>query len=143
MTMIQTQKSANNNQNRNMGKNGGNNKNSQKKKQYPGSSRMKKPSVKCTIPELSGHIFDCSGFRQAEDFKKTKEALESYATTYSKYGSDLRVTLENLEKFKVPEVTQMSHDELKDNVYKTRMHQKEIDEYMARSAALEEGMRQM
>ena len=74
---------------------------------------MKKPSVKCTIPELSSFIFDCSSFKQAEEYKKSKEALESCATTYGKYRSDLKISLGEMKAFTIPEVQEITKDELK------------------------------
>ena len=36
-----------------------------------------KVRVKCTIAELKDKVFDCTGYKQAEDYKDAKEALES------------------------------------------------------------------
>ena len=40
------------------------------RKTRPGAS---KPRVKCNIPELKDKIFDCTGYKQAEDYKSQKK----------------------------------------------------------------------
>ena len=58
----------------------------------------KKAQVKCQIPELKDKIFDCTGFKQAEEYKKAKEALESYLTSHCKHGTDIWQTIEKMAK---------------------------------------------
>ena len=65
---------------RQSGNSGG--KNNKNKKNQKKSQR---PKVKCTIVELKDRYFDCTGYRQAEEYKKSKEALESYVSFHCKY----------------------------------------------------------
>ena len=53
-----------------------------------GNQRIK-ARVKCTIAELKDKVFDCTGYKQAEDYKDAKEALESYVSSNRKYGTDI------------------------------------------------------
>ena len=65
--------------------------------------KPKRAKVKCQITELKGFAFNCTGYRQAEEFKEAKEALESYLSSQCKYGTDIRITVANLQKFDVPD----------------------------------------
>ena len=55
---------------------------------------IKKARVKCQFPELKDKAFDCAGFKQAEECKKAKEALESWLTSHCKNGTNIWQTLE-------------------------------------------------
>ena len=59
--------------------------------------KPRKPTVKCTISELDGYVFDCTGYQQAEEYKWSKEALESYVVSLT-HGTDVQVTLEKGQK---------------------------------------------
>ena len=104
-----------------------------------------KPRVKCNIPELKDRIFDCSGYKQAEDYKRSKEALESYVSFHCKYGTDVRISIENLDVFKIPvpsmePINDTQPDEIKQ--MNKRINDKRVDEYVLREYTLESNLRQ-
>ena len=55
---------------------------------------------KCT--DLKGHVFDCLGHKQADQYVTTKHEIEEYLGHQYKYGTDIMLTLEFLERFNVP-----------------------------------------
>ena len=112
------------------------------RKTRPGAS---KPRVKCNIPELKDKIFDCSGYKQAEEYKKSKEALESYLSFHCKYGSDVRLSLENMSVFVVPEpITKKDNADDTDakKLMNKRINEKRVDEYVLRECTLESNLRE-
>ena len=60
----------------------------------------KKGPAECTIPALQDHYFDCSGYNEADRYLSTRKAIVQYMGT--KFGGDIRVTLESDRKFEVP-----------------------------------------
>ena len=102
-----------------------------------------KAKVKCTIAELKDKVFDSTGYKQAEDYKDAKEALESYVSSNCKYGTDIRLTLEKMVKFVVPEPTMMEEDSSDSGAHKARkrrINEKRIDAFVQRENTLEENM---
>jgi hypothetical protein len=68
---------------------------------WNGGHAFKKPIVqqpkfkgKCT--ELKGFIYDCSNSKQADICTKTTEEVTEYAGQTYKYGSNIRLAIENL-----------------------------------------------
>ena len=125
-------------------KNNKNNKNNYGRNYKRNENRsVKKAQVKCQIPELKDKVFDCTGYRQAEEYKKSKEALESYLTSQCKHGTDIRQTLEKMVKFKVPAPI-IKEDEQKDTdpqkAMNKRINEKRVDAYVQRENALEENI---
>ena len=53
-----------------------------------------------TIPELEDYYFDCNSFNEADRYINTKEKIIQYLGT--KYGGDVRVTLEKMQIYKIP-----------------------------------------
>ena len=103
----------------------------------------KKAQVKCQIPELKDKVFDCTGFRQAEDYKKAKEALESYLMSHCKYGTDIRQTIEKMEKVTIPvPKTEKDADKAmaEDKVRNKRITEKCVDAFVQHESALEENL---
>ena len=99
--------------------------------------------MKCQIPELKDKVFDCTGFKQAEDYKKAKEALESYLTSHCKHGTDIRQTIEKMGKIKIP-VPKPEKDAEgatpKDIARNKRITEKRVDAHVQRESALEENL---
>ena len=63
----------------------------------------KKGPAECTVPALEENYFDCSGYNEADRYLSTKRAIVQYMGT--KYGGDIRVTLESGKRFVVPAPT--------------------------------------
>ena len=53
-----------------------------------------------SIPELRQHYFDYSGVSEADRYISSKKIIEGYMG--SKYGGNIRTTLEKGQKFKIP-----------------------------------------
>ena len=101
--------------------------------------------MKCNIPELKDKVFDCTGYKQAEEYKKSKEALESYLLFHCKYGSDVRLSLENMSVFVVPEpITKKDKTDNNDakKLMNKRINEKRIDEYVQRECILKSNLRE-
>ena len=138
----------NNNNNDQSDKSNKNNKNNKSKNKYVSNNKKyekntKKLRVKCSIPELKDMVFDCNGFKQAEEYKKAKEALETYVTSNWSHGTDIRQCLEKLEviSITVPDAIQEpagTSDAQK--AINKRINEKRIDAFVQRENALEENI---
>ena len=53
-----------------------------------------------TITELQQYYFDCNSFNEADRYINTKEKIIQYLG--SKYGGDVRVTLEKMKVYQIP-----------------------------------------
>ena len=96
-------------------------------------NRMIKAKVKCQITELKNKVFDCTGYKQAEDYKEAKEAVESYVLSHCKNGMDIRLTLEQMKMFEVPEPIMMAETKDDSDVTKAkkkRFIQKHVDAFV-------------
>ena len=78
-----------------------NNNNDKYVKNYT-SQRIKKPSVNNQIKELHGYFFDCTGYKQAEEYKRTKEAIQSYVTTTFTMGTDVQKSIDEMKEVVIP-----------------------------------------
>ena len=59
---------------------------------------VKQPKFEGKCDNIKGHIYDCTDSRQSDMFvKTTREVGEFVGRTY-KYGGDMRLTVENLER---------------------------------------------
>ena len=88
-------------------------------------------------------MFDSTGYKQAEDYKDAKEALESYVSSNCKYRMDIRLTLEKMVKFVVPEPAMMEEETGVTGVHKARkcrINEKRIDAFVQQENMLEENM---
>ena len=120
-----------------------NNKKNQKNQKKKSSSN--KPKVKCNIVELKDRYFDCSGYKQAEEYKRSKEALESYVSFHCKYGTDVRLSIENMSIFKIAVPTMEnieSGDSESTKKMKQRINDKRVDEYVLRKCTLKSNLKQ-
>ena len=100
-----------------------NNKKKNKKSAVPDSDKF---TGKCD--DLNGHIFDCNGPKQADQFIITKRELEEYIGRTFKYGKDIMVTLETLSMADIirPSDPIGSPPSRTD----TKIHDKQIDLYI-------------
>ena len=81
----------------------------------------------CSIPELKQHYFDYSGASEADRYISSKKAIEGYMG--SKYGGDIRTTLEKGQKciIPVPEDPELNYvDETDENGVVTRTAKDQI-----------------
>ena len=63
-------------------------------------STPKKGPAECSVKALEDHYFDRSGYNEADRYLSTKRAIVQYMGT--KFGGDIRVTLESGKRFKIP-----------------------------------------
>ena len=88
--------------------------------------------------DIKGSIFDCSTARQADQFVTAKREIEEYIGRTYKYGTDTKITLENLKLYTIPKVDDIEDDAKKSDMY---VWQKKIDEYIRRCNTLEDNLR--
>ena len=55
------------------------------------------PKFEGRCEDLKGHIYDCSDSKQADMCTKTTREIAEYIGRTYKYGSDVRLAIENLE----------------------------------------------
>ena len=90
--------------------------------------------------ELKGNYFDCGGFRPADQFIVTKEALESYVGTKFDRGGDIQKTVENLERITIPPPMEIADDA---TTTQTMIAKKQIDLYVMRLQQLEDNIQKL
>lgn len=105
----------------------------------PTSSVMiKEPKFEGRVPELMGHIYDCS-FKQTDAYTRTTKEIAEYAGRTYKFGNDVRLAIEYLEapQMDIPE------DINEDTATKseTRIWEKRIDEYVKREEAYKQNLK--
>jgi hypothetical protein len=58
---------------------------------------VKQPKFEGENEDLTGHIYDCSDARLSDVFVKTTKEISECVGSNFKYGSDVRLAIENLE----------------------------------------------
>jgi hypothetical protein len=106
-----------------------------------GRRAFKKPIVRQlkfegNCEELKGHVFDCSNSRQADIFSKTTKALAGHVGKTYRYGTDVRLAIQNLS----PTILEVPKD-LADSATKAelRIWEKKI-EFVKRDLYFKENM---
>jgi hypothetical protein len=88
--------------------------------------------------DLKGHILDCVGGRQADQYAATMKEIAAYIGTKYTYGADIRWSLEHEKEFVIPKPTPLAASA--DDIDK-RIWEKEIDEYVKRKSKLQSSCR--
>ena len=65
-------------------------------------SRPVSQKFKGNSSELEGYIFDCSESRQADKYITAIKRIAEYVGAEFKYGGDIRLSIENSKRFKIP-----------------------------------------
>jgi hypothetical protein len=107
---------------------------------WNGRRAFKKPIIQQTkfegkCVELKGFIYDCSDSKQAT--KTTKEVAEYVGRTY-KYGSDVRLAIDNLEQKPIPLPSDPPATATRT---KTKVWELEVTEYVRRKSHLDENLK--
>jgi bisphosphoglycerate-independent phosphoglycerate mutase (AlkP superfamily) len=81
---------------------------------------------------LKGHVFECTGGRQGDQFTVTMKEIAEYVGSNYSYGADIRWTVQHEALFvvtrpKKPDTTTTLMDEVDTMIFK-----KEVDEYVKR-----------
>jgi hypothetical protein len=91
---------------------------------------------KCT--DLKSFIYDCSDSRQADIFTKTTKEIAKYVGRTYRYGSDMRLAIEKLER---PRLTLPTNPPGSVTKTETRIWEKEVDEYVKKKTYMEENLK--
>lgn len=59
---------------------------------------------------LKGNVFDCSGYRPADQFIVTKEVIENYIGAKFEHGGDIQKTVKKLARITIPKPNDMPDD---------------------------------
>ena len=65
-------------------------------------SRPTTQKFKGNYSDLEGYIFDCSDIRQAHKYITAIKRIAEYVGAEFKYGGDIRSSIENSKRFKIP-----------------------------------------
>jgi hypothetical protein len=95
-----------------------------------------KSEVKCT--DLKSFIYDCFDSRQADIFTKTTKEIAEYVGRMYRYGSDVRLAIENLES---PTLTLPTDPPDSATKTETIIWEKEVDEYVKKKKYLYENLK--
>jgi hypothetical protein len=57
---------------------------------------VKQPKFEGKNEDLKGHVYDCSDARQSDVYVKTTKEISKHIGSTFKYGSDVRLAIENL-----------------------------------------------
>jgi hypothetical protein len=98
---------------------------------------VRQPKFEGNCEELKGHVFDCSNSRHADIFSKTTKALAGHVGKTYRYGSNVRLAIQNLS----PTILEVPKD-LPDSATKAelRIWEKKIDQFVKRDLYFEENM---
>jgi len=101
----------------------------------PGQAKFKG-----NCPELSGYIFDCSDYKQADNYQTTIRRIAEYIGSEYKHGGDIRSTVENEKMFVLIVPTYPENEETKTEPSELNkmMFKGELGSYLKRKSILEE-----
>ena len=102
------------------------------------NAAVREPKFEGRVPELMGHIYDCS-FKQTDAYTRTTKEIAEYAGRTYKFGNDVRLAVEFLEAplMDIPD----DIDEDTATKSETRIWEKRIDEYVKRDEAYKQNMK--
>jgi hypothetical protein len=99
---------------------------------------VKQPKFEGKNKDLRGNVYDCSDARQSDVFVKTTKEISEYAGSNFKYGSDVRLAIENLEMQVMVEPTDPTAAA---TMTQLRIWEKRVDEHVKRQSYLVENMK--
>ena len=85
---------------------------------------------------LEGNVFDC-GYSQTEQYNKTVKAIAEYVGIMYKNGTDVRISIEQIERVNIP----ISEEPGNATSLQTRIWQKEVDEAVRRRTILKQNLK--
>jgi hypothetical protein len=108
-----------------------------------GRRAFKKPIIQQTkfegkCVELKGYIYDCSDSKQADIFTKTTREVAEYVGRTYKYGSDVRLAVEKLQR---QTITLPSDPPETASRTETKVWELEVTEYVRRKSYLDENLK--
>ena len=92
------------------------------------------PKFKGNSTDLEGYTFDCSGYKQAENYVSTIKRITEYAGAEYNHGCDIRSTLYNEVRIKIPQPVTPVADPM--SLLESRIFNKEIDIYTKRISTM-------
>ena len=127
-----------NNNNNNRSNNNGNTRRTgnSNRNRAPGTSNKNTPKFEGKCGELKNHIFEYNHYKQADQHVNTKREIEEYIGRTYKYGTDVKISLENLKVYDIPEPGDRPTGDAKIYIW-----QKQVDEHIKRQIALEENLK--
>jgi hypothetical protein len=99
---------------------------------------VKQPKFEGKNEDLKGHIYDCPDARQSDVFVKTNKEISEYVGSNFKYGSDVRLAIENLE---MPVMVEPTDPTAAATMTQLRIWEKRVDEHIKRQTYLVENMK--
>jgi hypothetical protein len=103
------------------------------------SSVTKQPKFEGKCDDLKGYVYDCSSYKQADNYNRTtKEIAEFVGRTY-KYGSDARLAITNLAAPVFTEPADLAATGV--SAARKRLWERQVDELGKRESYLEENMK--
>lgn len=104
-----------------------------------GGCDTKTPTTKFTgnCPDLQGHLYDCSSYKQADQYTSTTKHIAKYMGAEYKRGGDIRSTIEKETKCTIPLPTKPATNA---NALVTKIFNKQVDSYVERMEQLNENI---
>jgi hypothetical protein len=99
---------------------------------------VKQPNFEGKNEDPRGHIYDCADARQSDVFVKTTKEISKYVGSKFKYGSDVRLTIKNLE---MPVMVEPTNPTAAATMTQLRIWEKRVDEHVKRQTCLLENMK--
>jgi hypothetical protein len=96
---------------------------------------VKQPKFEEKNEDLKGHIYDCSDLRQWDVFVMTTREISEYVGSNFKYGSDVRLAIENLA---MPEMVEPGDPTAAASMTQLCIWEKKVDEHVKRGSYLVE-----
>jgi hypothetical protein len=99
---------------------------------------VKQPKFEGKNEDLKGYIYDCSDSRQSDVFVITTREISEYVGSNFKYGSDVRLVIENLA---MPAMPEPADPTAAATMTQLRIWEKSVDEHVKRKTYLVENMK--
>jgi hypothetical protein len=98
------------------------------------------PHFEGQCEELKMHVYDATDIRQADQFiKSTREICDYICRTY-KYGMDMRLSIENMELYGIPQPDDPSESATCTEI---RIWEKCVNDYVSRKSMLHENVKKL
>jgi hypothetical protein len=108
---------------------GGAKPNTQGKQNQNPKSNFRQPTFEGRFDDLKGHIYDCKGGMQADQYARTTKEIGNYVGRTYRQGADVKTAIEQID-VGLPVIVQPADPPVNASMAQTRIWEKQIDQYV-------------
>jgi hypothetical protein len=113
------------------GKGAGKGNNNQNKRGQAPRPVFRQPKFEGRCDDLKGHIYDCRGGSQADQYAKTTKEIGNYVGWTYKHGADVKTAIEQIDS-RLPTIVQPADPLATATPSQIRIWEKQLDNYVKR-----------